>query len=109
MLLLPTARVVPFTTSVAPEVAPEAEAPKGDSVADPSEVLPAEKVTLPVGAVLPLKGFTVTARWGVAVDAILAGFAVTDVVVPTAEPVTVTAVDADEAAKFPAGEEVALI
>ena len=97
--MLPIAKLLPFTTSVATE-----EAPDGDSVAEPSVVLLVEKITLPVGAAVPLAGFTVTDNWVVAVVAMLTGFAVTDVVVPTADPVTVTAVDADEVAKFADGE-----
>ncbi|HUD98246.1 MAG TPA: hypothetical protein VMR62_01640 [Bryobacteraceae bacterium] len=88
-------RLLPFTTNVAPEA---------DSVAVPSVELPAENVTLPVGTALPLAGFTVTDSWVDAVDAMFAGLAVTDVVVLTADAVTVTAIDAEEAAKLPAGE-----
>jgi hypothetical protein len=51
---LPGARLLPFTVRLAMAVAPEAT-----SVAVPSETVPAVKVTLPVGAALPLAAFTV--------------------------------------------------
>ena len=95
----PIARRLAFTASVAVDVAPET-----DSVAVPSVVLPVEKVTLPVGAALPLAGFTVASSWVAAVDGSIEGFAVTDVVVLKADPVTAIATDADELAKFPFDE-----
>jgi hypothetical protein len=98
MVLLPVARLVPFTVRVAVEVAPDAV-----SDAVPRMVFPTANVMFPVGAALPLAGFTVATSWVVAVEAILAGVAVTDVVVLTTGAVTVTATDADELAKFPVG------
>ena len=62
IVLLPVARPLPLPVKVADEVDPEAI-----SVTVPSVLPPTENVTLPVGAVLPLPGFTVQpvewSRW----------------------------------------------
>jgi hypothetical protein len=92
IVLLPMARLLPLTVSVAVE--PE-------TVADPRVVLPTMKVTLPVSAVLPLAGFTVAVKTVLAEDAMLAGFAATVVVVATGGVVTATVTDPLELEKLP--------
>jgi hypothetical protein len=91
--LLPIARLLPLTARVAPD------AVNGKV---PSVVFPSANVTLSVGTAVPLAGFTVAVSCVVAVDAMLAGFAVTDVVVETAGVVTVTDTVALELEKLPA-------
>jgi hypothetical protein len=94
MVLLPAARLLALTVRVAPDAV---------NGAVPSVVFPSPNVTLPAGTAVPLAGFTMAVSCVVAVDAMLAGFAVTDIVVETGA-VTVTVVDAVALAKFPAGE-----
>ena len=96
MVLLPMLRLLPFTARVAPAFAAEAA-----NEAVPRTVLPTAKVTLPVGAALPLAGLTVAVTCVVSVARMLAGFAATVVVVATGGPVTVTVVVAVEFAKLP--------
>lgn len=68
----------------------------------PSVVFPIVKITEPVGAALPLAGCTVAVKTVLPDDdAMLGGFAVTDVVVFTAGGVTVTATVLLELAKLP--------
>ena len=66
MVLLPEARLLPFTERL---VAPN------DKVPLPSVVLPSENVTLPVGVVVPLAAFTVAVITVDEVDAMLVGLA----------------------------------
>ena len=71
---------------------PPVEAVSG---ADPRFTVPATKATVPVGAVLPLAGVTVTVRTVDAPWSKLAGFAATDAVVAVNGAVTVTATAAE--------------
>ena len=103
-MLLPVARPLPLPVKVADEVDPEAI-----SVTVPSVLPPTENVTLPVGAVLPLPGFTVATSRVVPVVTMLVGLAVTVVVVVTVVDVIVTATEADETAKSAPGSNVAAI
>ncbi len=93
--MLPAARLLPFTVI---------EAAPFTSCAEPSAVLPAEKVTLPVGTAVPVVARTDTVTCVEAEDAMLDGFAATVVVVETAEgAVTVTVAVPLDAAKLPVG------
>jgi len=95
--LAPPTRLEPFTVKVVEDVDPEAF-----SKAVPRTVLPAEKVTLPVGATVPEAGLTVAVRTVDAVAAILAGAAVATMVVAGRAGVTVTVTAAEvELTKFP--------
>ncbi len=58
-------------------------------------------VTLPVGELLPLAALTVAVSTVVPAAAILAGLAVTTVVVPTAGATTLTTADPVELLKLP--------
>jgi hypothetical protein len=87
MVLLPATRALPATVKVAVALEPDAV-----RVPVPSDFEPSVKVTVPVGAVVPLAGLTVAVRTVLAVELMLAGFAETVVVVPTAGTVTVTVV-----------------
>ena len=78
MALFPSARLVPFTVSVAAIAAPEVA-----RFAIPREVPPEEKTTVPVGKMLPEAGFTIAVNTVDALCSIAAGFAVTVVVVAT--------------------------
>jgi hypothetical protein len=98
MLLAPIESLLPLRVSTAVAVEPDAA-----SVAVPREAVPAVNVTLPVGAVLPLAGFTVAVNCVVAVDAMVRGLAASVVAVATAGAVTVTVVDAVALEKFPVG------
>jgi hypothetical protein len=98
MLLTPTESLLPLRVSTA-----VADEPEAVSVAVPNEGVPAVKVTVPVGAVLPLAGFTVAVNCVVAVDAMVRGLAARVVVVATAGAVTVAVVDAVVLEKFPVG------
>ena len=71
------------------------------SVAVPSTVVPAEKVTVPVAGTLPLAGVTVAVSCAVPADATLAAPAVTTVLVATGAEVTVRVADAVELLKLP--------
>jgi hypothetical protein len=99
---VPTGRLPPFSVKVAVETPPEPA-----SVAVPSEIGPAavavpnENVRLPAGATVPVAAFTVTLNCVDALWAMLAGLAVTVVVVATAGLVTITTTDPEEAAKTP--------
>lgn len=98
MLLAPIESLLPLTVSTAVP-----EEPDVVSVAVPNDAVPAVKVTVPLGAVVPLAGFTVAVICVEAVDAMLTGLAARVVVVATAGVVTVTVVDAVELEKFPLG------
>lgn len=89
MVLLPIARLLPWTARVA--VVPEI-------VADPRMVLPTVKVTVPAGALVPLAGFTVAVNTVLAEERMVAGFAASVVVVPV---VATTAVEPLELEKLP--------
>ena len=89
--MAPAARLDPLTVSEAVPLA---------RTADPSDVVPVVKAMLPVGAVLPVAGFTVTVNSVDAVAAMVAGLAVTVVVVGGSGAVTVSVIgDAVEEAK----------
>jgi hypothetical protein len=81
MVLVPVGIAPPFTVKVAVAVAPAVAAL---SVDDPSDAVPSENVTAPVGGLFPLNAFTVAVNWVVALAEILDGLAVNEVVVPTA-------------------------
>jgi hypothetical protein len=89
MVLLPIARLLPWTVRVA--VDPEI-------VAVPRVVLPTVKVTVPAGAVAPLAGLTVAVNTVLAEERMVAGFAASVVVVPV---VATTAVEPLELEKLP--------
>ena len=72
--MAPTARLLPFTTSVAVPAA---------TTEVPRVVAPIENVTLPVGLVAPVTAATVAVSVVLAVAAILAALAVSVMVVPT--------------------------
>ena len=74
---LPAVRLVPFTVSTAVDVAPETIA-----AAEPSDAPPAEKATLPVGGLAPVTAVIFAVNCVVALGAILAGLAVSVMVVP---------------------------
>ena len=93
--LLPPARLLPFTINAAVAVAPEPA-----SVAVPSVMFPAEKVTLPAGVTLPLAALTVAVNCVVALCAILAGLAASVVAVATGGAVTTTVTEPDDAVKL---------
>jgi hypothetical protein len=93
-VLLPVARELALTVKVATPLLPDAA-----SVPVPRVFAPRLKVTLPVGAVVPLAGFTVAVSFVLAVVAMLIGLAETAVVVATAAPVTVTTAVATEPLK----------
>jgi type IV secretory pathway TrbD component len=59
------------------------------------------KVTVPVGAALPVAGFTVAVKTAPAEEAMLAGFAATVVVVLTGGAVTAIVSELLEFAKLP--------
>ena len=84
------ARLLPFTVR---------EAVDPERAADPRVVLPSVNVTVPVGAALPLAGFTVAVSTVFAEEGMLAGLAVTVVVVAMS---SVTVADPEELAKPPA-------
>lgn len=65
----------------------------------PSVFPPTVKVTVPVGKVVPLAGFTEAVTTVLAVEAMVAGIAETLVVVAMAEDVTLTVVEAVELVK----------
>jgi hypothetical protein len=90
--LLPPARLLPFTVRVAVTVPLE---PASGAV--PRAVFPAEKVTLPVGAVVPLAAFTVTVKTVDALCTILTGSPAREAVVAIrgADRVTVIAVETE--------------
>jgi hypothetical protein len=81
IVLAPAARLLPLTVSDAVEAV---------RTTVPSDVLPAVKTMLPVGAILPDAGFTVTVNCVVPAAAMLAGFTETVVVVAIGGAVTVT-------------------
>ena len=64
-------------------------------------VVPDEKVTEPAGAAVPLDGLTVAVKTVVALVAITAGAAATEVAVATTGSVTLTVLPAVELAKLP--------
>ncbi len=84
MTLAPAARLLPFMVKAAVAFEPEAV-----SVAEPSEVLPKVKVTLPVGAVLPDAGVSATDTCDVPLAVAVSVVATIDgaVTVTVAEPV----------------------
>lgn len=96
--MAPVANLAPETLSVAVAVTPEAA-----RVAVPSEVLPTEKMIMPLGTALPLAGVAVAVSCAVSAAVMLAGFAVTVVLVASGAPVTVTVVEAVEVLKLPVG------
>jgi hypothetical protein len=85
MVLAPVLSADPLTAMVAMPLLPESV-----SGADPSEVVPAINATFPVGATLPVTGFTVTVNCVVPVGAMLAELAATTVIVAAGGTVTVT-------------------
>ena len=91
---MPATRLEPWTVSVAVAFAPEAV-----NCAEPSDVDPAVKLTVPLGAVVPLAGWTVTVSVVLADDRMLVGFALTAVVVAMGVGVTVTGTVPEEAPK----------
>ena len=91
--MVPMARLLPLRVRLALDA---------ESGALPRMVLPSEKVTLPVGAEVPLV-FTVAVSSVEAVDAMEEGLAVTKRVVVTRGAITVMAVELPEPRKFPVG------
>lgn len=90
--MFPATRLAPLTVSDAVALAPEVV-----RVAVPREALPAVNVTVPDGTLLPEAAFTVTVRTVVALCAMLAGFAVTVIVVAVGTvTLTATGAEADE-------------
>lgn len=85
---MPEARLLAWTVRVA--VDPEI-------VDEPRVVLPSAKVTVPVGAALPLAGFTVAVSTVLPEEVMLAGFATTAMVVGD---VTVTVIEPPELMKL---------
>jgi hypothetical protein len=83
--LLPVASALPATVNVATPFEPDAV-----NVPVPRDVVPDEKVTVPVGAFVPLAGLTVAVISVLAVELMLVGLAETVVVVATDAAVTVT-------------------
>jgi hypothetical protein len=78
-------------------------APEAASVTQPKEALPAVNVTVPVGAAVPLAGFTATVNTVEAVCAMLAGPAEVETEVEISGALTVTAIGVDtDAMKLPA-------
>ncbi len=61
MVVVPPGRLLPFTVIEA-----VAEVPDAVSAAEPSETPAPEKLTLPVGAALPVEGLTVAVKTTVA-------------------------------------------
>ena len=100
MLFAPAASLLALTLSIAVAAPPEAVA-GAPRVAVPSTVVPAEKLTEPVGGTLPLAGVTVAVNCAVPVDATLAAPTVATVLVATGATVTVTVADAVELLKLP--------
>jgi len=97
MVSLPAVRLVPGAASDA-----VAFAPKAASVADPSDTFPAVKITVPVGAVVPLAALTVTLSVVEAFALMPAGLATSDTVLAISGAATVTTIPVDaEAVKFP--------
>lgn len=92
--MLPAARALPLTVNVATPLPPETA-----RVPLPSSLFPTVKVTVPLGAAVPLAGFTVAVTVVRALLAILAGLAETVVVVAMAGTVTVTVTVPPEAVK----------
>ena len=97
MVLLPTARLLPFTVRAAVAFPPDAA-----SVTEPRIVFPMTNLTLPGGAADPLAGLTVAVKSVVPVEAIEVGLAASAVVVATiGGGVTVTVAEPVELAKLP--------
>ena len=92
---MPTERALALTVS---EAVPDAL-----RFAVPSALVPAVKVTAPVGMVVPLAGLTVTASCVEPVVVIEEGVAVRAAIVAVSGTVTVTVTDAEEVAKDPVG------
>ena len=97
--MLPTDNLPAPTDSVAVPKEPE---PTSDAA--PSKADPAKNDTLPAGAALPLAGLTVAVNSVVPVAGMLAGAAVSEVVVATDGTATVTVADAVEPLKLPVEE-----
>jgi len=95
MLFAPVANLAPERLSVA--------VPDPVRVVIPNEVLPTRKVTVPLGATLPLAGMTVAVNVVLPAAAMLAGAAVMAVLVAAGTAVTVKVVEAVEALKLPVG------
>lgn len=89
-------RTEPCSGRVALELVPDAL-----NGAEPSDVFPAVKLTVPVGAVVPEAGFTVTVRTVEDAIGIVAGLAVAMVVVATNAAVAVTVRGEDREALNP--------
>lgn len=77
----PVARAVPETDAVAVADVPDPAMSEAVASFTPAAV----NATVPVGALVPLTGLTVAVRVAEAVELIFTGFAVTAVVVPTAD------------------------
>jgi hypothetical protein len=83
MVLAPSDRLPTLTDNVAVPAAVGGVAVEATTGAEPSEAVPAENVTVPVGELLPVTAVTVAVNWTALFCATLAGLAVTRVVVPT--------------------------
>ncbi len=94
--MLPTARLLPLKVNVPTDFVPEAA-----RVADPNVVPPSLKVTVPVGATVPLAGVTVALNTVAAPAAILAGAADITVVVAAGGAATVIIKGADVEGRYP--------
>ena len=91
--MLPMPRLLPFTVRMALEA---------DNGAVPRTVFPSANDTFPVGETPPFAGLTAAVSIVDAVGAIVAGFALIEMVVAIAgSAATVTIVDPDELLKFP--------
>jgi hypothetical protein len=98
MVSLPTARLAPLTVRDAVAFAPDAA-----SASVPKETFPSVNVTVPVGAAVPLAGFTVTVNTVETLWAMLPRLAATVAVVAICEAPTVTVTDVEaDAVKLPA-------
>jgi hypothetical protein len=98
MLLAPVTNLDAETLSVA-----VATPPTSANVPVPSAMFPNENVTVPPGAPFPVTAATVAVSCAVPNAAILAGAAVTVVLVATGGPVIVTMVETVEVLKLPVG------
>jgi hypothetical protein len=95
--LLPNTRLEPLTVIDAAAVVPA-----GARVTQPNEIFPAANVTVPVGAVVPLAGATVTLNTVEAFWTMLAGLAVAEAVLAISGADIVTAIDVEtDAVKLP--------
>jgi hypothetical protein len=95
--LLPAKKLAPFTVKVAVAADPEAI-----RAAAPRDTLPVVNITVPVGGVVPVAGFTVAINTVEELCAKLAGFAATDAVVEISGAAKVRVIAADVEAVKPA-------